>query len=82
MFSGFLVFVSMTEKSDYFEKHLNKYNVISFDMQKFLVKTKNVEDMLAEMEEEKRRMEDKASKLQQRKGSASKYNDKIEKLDK
>ena len=27
-------------KADSFEKHLNKYNVISFDMQKFLVKTK------------------------------------------
>ncbi|MBQ9981977.1 MAG: AAA family ATPase, partial [Oscillospiraceae bacterium] len=39
-------------QAESFEKHLNKYNVISFDMQKFLVKTKNVEDMLAEMEEE------------------------------
>ena len=35
-----------------FEKHLNKYNVISFDMQKFLVNTKSVEEMLEEMEEE------------------------------
>ena len=26
-------------KADSFEKYLNKYNVISFDMQKFLVKT-------------------------------------------
>jgi len=33
-----------------FEKHLNKYNVISFDMQKFLVKTKSVEEMLEFME--------------------------------
>ena len=39
-------------KADSFEKHLNKYNVISFDMQKFLVKTKSVEEMIQEMEEE------------------------------
>ena len=39
-------------KVESFEKHLNKYNVISFDMQKFLVKTKSVEEMLEEMEEE------------------------------
>lgn len=39
-------------KNETFEKHLNKYNVISFDMQKFLVKTENVEEMLEEMEEE------------------------------
>ena len=30
-------------QAESFEKHLNKYNVISFDMQKFLVKTKSVE---------------------------------------
>ncbi|MBQ3566423.1 MAG: AAA family ATPase [Oscillospiraceae bacterium] len=41
--------ISQTET---FEKHLNKYNVISFDMQKFLVNTKSVEEMLEEMEEE------------------------------
>lgn len=41
--------ISQTES---FEKHLNKYNVISFDMQKFLVKTQSVEEMLEEMEEE------------------------------
>lgn len=35
-----------------FEKHLNKYNVISFDMQKFLVKTKSTSQMLEYMEEE------------------------------
>lgn len=39
-------------KADSFEKHLNKYNVISFDMQKFLVKTESVEEMIQEMEEE------------------------------
>ncbi len=39
-------------QSESFEKHLNKYNVISFDMQKFLVKTKSVEEMLEEMEDE------------------------------
>ncbi|MBE6844600.1 MAG: AAA family ATPase [Ruminococcus sp.] len=39
-------------QADSFEKHLNKYNVISFDMQKFLVKTKSVEEMLEELEEE------------------------------
>ena len=33
-----------------FETYLNKYNVISFDMQKFLVKTKSVEEMLEFME--------------------------------
>ena len=33
-------------EAESFEKHLNKYNVISFDMQKFLVKTKSVEEML------------------------------------
>ena len=38
-------------KADSFEKHLNKYNVISFDMQKFLVKTENVKDMLELMEQ-------------------------------
>ncbi len=37
-------------QAECFEKHLNKYNVISFDMQKFLVKTKSVEDMLEFME--------------------------------
>ena len=35
-------------QAESFEKHLNKYNVISFDMQKFLVKTKSVEEMLEE----------------------------------
>ena len=45
-------------------------------------RVRRANEKLAEMEEQKRRMEDKASKLQQRKGSASKYNDKIEKLDK
>lgn len=39
-------------RTESFQKHLNKYNVISFDMQKFLVKTKSVEEMLEEMEEE------------------------------
>ena len=39
-------------QAESFEKHLNKYNVVSFDMQKFLVKTKSVEEMLEEMEEE------------------------------
>lgn len=38
------------EKS--FEKHLNQYHVISFDMQKFLVKTNHVKEMLAYMTEE------------------------------
>ena len=38
-------------KADSFEKHLNKYNVISFDMQKFLVKTENVKEMLELMEQ-------------------------------
>ena len=38
-------------KADSFEKHLNKYNVISFDMQKFLVKTENVKEMLRLMEQ-------------------------------
>ena len=37
-------------QAESFEKHLNKYNVISFDMQKFLVKTKSVEEMLEFME--------------------------------
>jgi len=39
-------------QAESFEKHLNKYNVISFDMQKFLVKTKGVDEMLEEVEEE------------------------------
>ena len=39
-------------RAESFKKHLNKYNVISFDMQKFLVKTKSVEEMLEEVEEE------------------------------
>lgn len=39
--------ISETEN---FEKYLNKYNVISFDMQKFLVKTKSVEEMIELME--------------------------------
>lgn len=34
-----------------FEKHLNKYNVISFDIQKFLVKTKSIKEMLELMEQ-------------------------------
>ena len=38
-------------KADSFEKHLNKYNVISFDMQKFLVKTESVKEMLRLMEQ-------------------------------
>jgi len=37
-------------KTECFEKHLNRYNVISFDMQKFLVKTKSVDEMLEFME--------------------------------
>lgn len=40
--------ISQTES---FEKHLNKYNVISFDMQKFLVKTESVKEMLRLMEQ-------------------------------
>ena len=47
MFENFKI-----SKADSFEKHLNKYNVISFDMQKFLVKTESVEEMIQEMEEE------------------------------
>lgn len=38
-------------KADSFEKNLNKYNVISFDMQKFLVKTESVKEMLRLMEQ-------------------------------
>ena len=38
-------------QAESFEKHLNKYNVISFDMQKFLVKTKSVEEMLGLLEQ-------------------------------
>ena len=38
-------------KADSFEKYLNKYNVISFDMQKFLVKTESVKEMLRLMEQ-------------------------------
>lgn len=33
-----------------FEKHLNQYNVIHIDMQKFLSITKNIQDMLAFMQ--------------------------------
>ncbi|MBQ8435210.1 MAG: AAA family ATPase, partial [Oscillospiraceae bacterium] len=47
LFAPYKIFQTET-----FEKHLNKYNVISFDMQKFLVNTKSVEEMLEEMEEE------------------------------
>ena len=38
-------------QADSFEKHLNKYNVIRFDMQKFIVKTKSVEEMLGLLEQ-------------------------------
>ena len=46
MFENFKI-----SKADSFEKHLNKYNVISFDMQKFLVKTESVKEMLRLMEQ-------------------------------
>ena len=38
-------------KTSSFEKHLNKYNVIYVDMQKFLVKSKNIPDMIQSFEE-------------------------------
>ncbi len=39
-------------KSDYFEKHLNKYNVIHINMVQYLDEAKNVEDMLKYIEED------------------------------
>ncbi|MCQ2514932.1 MAG: AAA family ATPase, partial [Ruminococcus sp.] len=39
-------------KSESFEKYLNKFNVIHADMQKFLVRTKNVTEMLDFFEED------------------------------
>lgn len=38
-------------KSDYFEKHLNKYNVIHINMVQYLDEAKNVEDTLKYIEE-------------------------------